>query len=153
MTRKRSDSVHEQTKIMADAIRGVTPPAHLNLRRRDVPFWDAIIDARAVWTEVDLAHAAALARCQADIETTQKEVDKEGAMIITHTGATKVNPKFSILDALCKRSIVLATKIQVHAAATIGESKLQRGKNKAKREALTAMAEVTDDDLIARPAH
>lgn len=151
MTRKRADSAHEQSKIMADALKGKKPPAHLKLREGDEPFWNAIINARAEWTDVDLAHAANLARCQADIETVQKMLDQEGMVVKNERGTMVANARFAILETLSRRSVAISSKIQVHAAATIGESKLSNGKNKAKRKSLEAMEEVEDDDLIARP--
>ena len=151
MTRKRADSAHEQTKIMTAALRGIKPPAHLELREGDLPFWEAIINARSEWTDVDLAHAANLARCQADIEQNQKELDIEGSILKNERGTPVMNPRFTILEQLSRRSVAISSRIQVHAAATIGESKLGKGKNTAKRNSLHAMQEVEDDDLIARP--
>src|SRR3954453_16639845 len=147
----RADSHHEASSIMADAIKGKRPPDHLKLRERDIPFWNAIVAARTEWTDVDLAHAANLARCQADIEIEQEALDNEGSVVPNAKGNKMMNPRHTILEQLSRRAVALSAKIQVHAAATIGESKLSGGKNTAKREALAIMSDLEDDDLIARP--
>lgn len=151
MARKRADSAHEQSKIMVDAIKGKKPPSHLVLRKQDIPFWNAIIAARAKWTDVDLAHAANLARCQADIEEAQRLLDKEGSILKNKRGTPVMNPRFTVLETLSRRAVAISAKIQVHAAATIGETKLNKGKNSAKQKSLDALEELDDDDLIARP--
>lgn len=153
MTKGRSDSAHIQTEQIAKAIAGIKIPKHLKLREGDLPFWQAIISARAEWTDVDLTHAANLARCQADIEKIQGELDKEGHVLENRKGTPVMNPKHNILETLSRRSVALARMVQVHAAATIGESKLNRGKNSAKSRALQAAKEVDDgDELLAKPS-
>ena len=118
-----------------------------------MPFWNAIIAARATWTEVDMQHAANLARCQADIEKIQKELDKEGPVTQSARGSNVMNPKFTALEVLTRRSVMLSRMIQVHTAATLGESKDNRGKNAAKHEAESAMNSMTEEDeeLIGTP--
>lgn len=150
---ERKDTSGIAHNLMAEALTGIPVPAHIKLRKQDIPFWGAIIDARAQWTNVDLAHAANLARCQADIEDNQRKLDKEGSVIENARGTPIMNPRFTILEQLSRRSASLSSKIQVHAAATIGEAKLNRGKNKAKQNAIDALnnMEETDDDLIAKP--
>ena len=53
-----------------------------------MPFWRAIISARASssWNGADLVHAARLARCHADIERVQSEIDEEGEIDATSNG-------------------------------------------------------------------
>lgn len=150
---QRKDSEGISSEIMQEAINGVNVPPHIKLRKQDLPFWKAIIDARLQWTSVDLAHAANLARCQADIEENQEKLDKEGSVIKNARGTPVMNPRFTILEQLSRRSVSISSKIQVHAAATIGETKLNRGKNKAKQDALNNMDKLEDADnqLIASP--
>lgn len=150
MPKKRADSSHVQTKIMADALKGINPPDCVKLDKNEMPYWNAIINARETWTTVDLIHAANLARCMASIEANTTLLKKEGDVLENARGTPVMNPRFTILEQLSRRSVALSAKIQVHAAATVGESKLSRGKNTAKRDALEAM-EDADDDLIARP--
>lgn len=154
MAENRKDSSHVQTQIMKDALTDQEIPKFVKLRKQDLPFWKAITDARANWTTVDLIHAANLSRCMADIEENQTLLDKEGNVIQNLRGTPIMNPRFSILEQLSRRSAALSSKIQVHAAATIGESKLNRGKNTAKQNAINAVnnrAAEDDDDLIAKP--
>lgn len=151
MTRKRADSSHVLTAIAVDALRGKKPPEHLRLRDCDMVFWDYIIEARAEWTNIDLVHAANLARVQSDIDRLQSEIDENGDIVESDRGYPIINPKHKLLNDMHKRSLELSRMLQVHAAATIGESKDNRGKNKAKRDALNAQDALNDDDLIARP--
>lgn len=152
MPRKpRSDSAHQQVKAIQEAKRFRVPPKHIQLREQDLPFWIAIIDARSEWTDVDLAHAANLARCQADIEENQKMLDFEGNILTNDRGTPVMNPRFTILEQLSRRSVALSTKLQVHAAATIGEIENNKKKNASKRKSLSAMADMEEDDLLPRP--
>lgn len=151
MAKDRKDTSLEATRAMLEALKGKQPPKHVQLRPKDKPFWKDIINARAEWTDIDLVLAANLARCMADIEDNQKYLDAEGNVIMNQRGTPVMNPRFAILEQLSRRSVCLAAKLQVHAAATIGESKLSRGKNTEKRKTLENLNE--DDDLIARPIH
>lgn len=114
MPRKRSDSAHVQTEIMQSAILGVNVPDFVDVPEECKPFWKVITDARAVWTDVDLVHAANLARCMYSIEENQKELKKEGDVILNQKGTPIMNPRFSILEQLSRRSVTLSAKIQVH---------------------------------------
>lgn len=149
---KRSDSSHVQTEIMADALKGIKPPACVKLEAKHMPFFNFIVEARQQWTNIDLVHAANLARCLYEIEYESEMLAGEGSITLGgKNGMTPVmNPRVTVLDQLSRRAVSLSSKIQVHAAATVGEAKLSKGKNTAKREAIQAM-EDTDDDLIARP--
>lgn len=149
--RARKDSIAEKSKNFVEANKVVEPPPHVQLREQDYPFWHAIIRARAQWTDVDLVHAANLARCQADIEEAQRALDREGQVLMNAKGTPIMNPRFTILEQLSRRAVSISSKIQVHAAATIGESKLNRGKNNDRRAAQKAAEKMEDDDLIARP--
>lgn len=149
---KRSDSTHVQTEIMASAVKGVKPPDCVRLEEKHMPFFKYITEARAEWTNIDLIHAANLARCLYEIEEESAMLAAEGSVIMGgKNGVTPVmNPRHTVLEQLSRRAVSVSSKIQVHAAATVGESKLSRGKNTAKRDSINAMDEL-DDDLIARP--
>lgn len=149
MAKERKDSAHVQTKMMEDIANGIQPP--VKLKPEELVFFKIITDARAVWTDIDLFHAACLARCMQSIQRNQERLDQEDDIIENNRGTPIANPRFSVLEILTRRSLSLSAKIQVHAAATIGESKLSRGKNTQKREMQKAMDDVEDDDLIARP--
>jgi len=136
------------------ALKKIAPPAHVELRDCDVPFWDAIIGARAreTWTDIDLVHAANLARTQADIEKVQKELDVEGFTIVNIRGNVMHNPKFMVLETLSRRSVALAKALHVHANATVGDARDQVPKNKRQRKMVETNRDL-DDDLIAQPVH
>jgi hypothetical protein len=149
MPAKRKDSVTEQVKIAQSAIEKIVPPNHVSVPNAAKPFYDAIVRARLEWTEVDLAHAANLARCQADIEINEIMLKAEGAVITNAKGMPVMNPRHAILEQLSRRSVALSRMLQVHAIATVGPTEDQRGKNTAKRKAIESFSE--EDDLIARP--
>jgi phage terminase small subunit len=154
MNRKhRTDSVTGQAQAMADAMLGpLEPPRHVKLRDGDRPFWDAIVCARArnKWDDHDLAVAAGLARCLADIETYQTRLDAEGAVIENAKGTMVANPLFAILETLSRRAVALSRMLHVHPEAKQGKSRDQGKALKAERDA-GMVADDLDDDLIARP--
>lgn len=156
MARKsRSDSVKGQVSAMQAAISEelagiIAPPAHIKLRDGDWPFWSAITRARAkeAWSSVDLMHAANLARCMADIEKFQKEVDEKGATLVNYKGTVVTNPVFAALETLTRRAVALSRMLHVHPEATEGESKDLRKKVGARKDAKEKVGKVKGDGLI-----
>ena len=118
MRRPRSDSVTAAIDA-AQSPTIINPPEHVSLRGVDMPFWRAIISARASssWNGADLVHAARLARCHADIERVQSEIDEEGEIDATS--------KQRFLETLMKRAVYLSRILHVHAEATCGKSEQQ----------------------------
>lgn len=149
MNKKRSDSTNVRTKIFSDAFKKTEPP--VSLEDKELPFWDTIIEARADWTKIDLVHAANLARCLCSIEEETFMLKIEGSVVDNAKGTKVMNPRHSILEQLSRRAITLSGKLHIHALATQGESKLQNGKNKAKKQAIEAFSD--EDDLLAKPVH
>ena len=150
MKRQRSDSITgEVAAIQAAALGPIEPPEHVQLRDGDRPFWDGIVCARAriTWTDVDLAHAANLARCQADIERLQTELTAEGDTLTNERGTRVMNPKHTLLETLSRRSVALSRMLHVHAEATVGTSQKQGPAAAAEKSAKKAIAE-SDDKLI-----
>ncbi len=124
--RNRSDSPTAAVTAAQSASLGpLQPPAYISLRPGDLPFWDAIMLARArdTWTDSDLATAAGLARSQADIEKLQAAVDVEGFTIPSGNGTPIVNPKHKLLETLTRRAVSLSRVLHVHAEATVGRSR------------------------------
>lgn len=141
MTRTRSDSAAGAVDAARAIAEGpIEPPAHVSLRDGDRPFWEAVVRARArnTWTEVDLAKAANLARCQADIERISGELAVEGDTSTNDRGTVIVNPKHALLETLSRREIALSRAIHVHAEATVGKSEDASKKLGAERAAGTA---------------
>ena len=101
-------------------------------------FWDSIMLARVrdTWTQIDLTTAANLARCQADIEKLQADLDAAGYLV-----EGKANPLCAILDTLTRRAVALSRALHVHAEATVGKSQ-----DAAKGLKVEAAARVYDDD-------
>ncbi len=147
--RKRSDSADAAVAASQAATLGpLPPPAHVTLRECDLPFWRAIVLARArdTWTDPDLASAATMARAQADIERLQAGIERDGEFITAANGQPILSPQVKLLELLARRVMALARMLHVHAEATIGES---RDGAKALANERQARAE-TDDDLIPR---
>ena len=118
--RNRSDSAAAAVRAaQAAALGPLEPPAHVALRPGDRPFWEAIMQARArdTWTGPDLVAAATLARCLADVERLQSEVNTEGDVI-----GEKLNPKHRLIETLSRRAVTLALASRVPVAALMGNT-------------------------------
>ena len=135
MKRTRIDSNAAQARMVQAKV--PEPPDHVNLREGDRPFWDSIVRARDYesWTAADLEQAANLARCKADIERLQVEIDIEGDVLENKRGTPVVNPKHTLLETLSRRSVALSRMLHVHAEATVGESRHQAKRSSMQREA------------------
>ena len=151
----KTDTAAGSVAAFQGAASDIQPPSQTTLRDRDWPFWYAIVRARAKesWTDIDLVHAANLARTQADIEKVQIELDEEGFTLVNERGTVVANPKHSILETLSRRAVALSRSLQVHAHATQGDSHQQVKKNKTQAKARESLQAVEDDDLLARPMH
>lgn len=154
--RQRSDSVAFQAAIMQDVLKGTEPPDCVTIKDHERPFWDIVINAKAQWSEVDLIHAAGLARALAAIEHESKLLAEEGCVFKKKNGDDKLNPRIRALQALITLSLNYSVKIQVHAVATTGRIEDNLNKNLAKKQAIEAArnnASEFEDNLIARPHH
>lgn len=148
MKRQRSDSITAAVRAAANAAAApIQPPPHVNLRPGDRPFWLSIVSARArdAWTDSDLELAAGLARCKADIERLQAEIDAEGDILENAKGTPVINPRHTLLETLSRRAVAVSRMLHVHAEATQGES-ADQGKRLAAEKA--AKGAVTEDSLI-----
>lgn len=129
----RSDSAAAAVQAARNAALGpLNPPAHVALPEAARPFWDAIMrnKARDRWNEVDLAHAATMARAQADVQRLLAEISAEGDMV-----DDKVNPKHALVEKLNRRVMSLSSLIQVHAEATVGRVQNQGNALQLERQA------------------
>lgn len=154
--RSRSDSASAAVAAMQAATAGpIEPPSYVHVREGDVLFWNSIVRARTreSWTDNDLVMAANLARCLADIERLQREIDVEGDIILNAKDTQVINPKHNLLETLSRRAVALSRTLQVHAHATQGESRDQGKKATKQREAEKVIASQDDDDLIPRAMH
>ena len=140
--RIRANSTEAHIQALQSAAAGVLPvPEGVSLRECDSPFWLAITQARprSTWTDVDLRHAATLARTMADIETMQGKLDTEG-----YTFGDAINPAFKVMETLSRRAMSLSRMLHVHCLAVIGRSGDAAGLAALERDA----REQELDDLI-----
>jgi len=146
MKKNRIDSASEQGEMMRT--KAPDPPAHITLRPGDLPFWKSVVRARdyASWTDIDLAHAANLSRCLADIEQLQREITTEGDTLTNAKGTQVVNPKHALLETLSRRSVALSRMLHVHAEATVGESRHQKKRSQKQMEIEGDRRDVGGDD-------
>lgn len=152
---QRTDSAQGAVNSMQSALTEIKPPEHCFMAPEHMPFWRSIMKARdaKLWTEADLENAANLARCKESIERLSRELKMEGDVIRNQRGTPIANPKHSILEQLSRRAMALSAKLHVHAEATSGPSRDEKPKNAAAKKAAQHMADLEDDDLIARPSH
>lgn len=133
----------------------IEPPDHVTLREADWPFWSDIVAARAAdsWNAADLVKAAHLARCLADIEDVQVELDIGGHTSENARGTPVVNPLHNVLNQLTQRSLQLARALHVHASATQGRANKTGDKTKRDERAdgVVDAIDADEDDLLARP--
>lgn len=151
--RQRVDTAQGAVNAMESAATEILPPDHCNLRPGDMPFWRSIVKARdaKLWTDADLENAANLARAKADIERIQKELDKEGDVIINARGTPVVNPRHQVLETLSRKCMAISRMLHIHAEATSGKARDEKPRNKAAKDAQVILSNLDDDDLIARP--
>ena len=146
---------YDTAKGAVDAqIAAATPmpdvPAHVRLRDCDLPFWNAILHARAreEWTEVDLVLAAQLARGQADIEIEQTKIYKEGSVVKNDRGTMVTNPRLRAIGDLKANQLAVMRALAMNSAAKTDPRELSK-RRKNEFEARSARKQVeTEDDLI-----
>lgn len=147
--KKRSDSVAGDVSAFSGALTPIEPPKKLN--KFELVHWYNITCARARedWTQIDLYRAWNLAKLYFYIEQAHKEIEKQGMAFLNEKGTLINNPAFSRLEVLTRLASSEATKLHVHAEATVGKSE-----DSAKRATKQRQAENTLnilDSLIARP--
>jgi len=151
--RHASDSATAAVAAMVNAaLPPLAVPAHVKLRAGDQPFWDGVLNARGrdEWTESDLVVGAQLARCQHDIERTQKQVDAEGTVVDNGQGAVRVNPRVNVLELLHKRERALLQALRMGGTIPACDLNDRRGvENAAKRARKEAKAPAGEEALLA----
>ncbi|RPI34002.1 MAG: TerS protein [Hyphomicrobiaceae bacterium] len=130
------------------------PPS---LRASEKVFWDAIMIARLPqqWAQVDLLHAANLARCLADIDVNRAAALREGTMLKSPAGP-RINPRLQLIDTLNRRAVLLTRILQLQAVATIGAAQKHTGTKAEAGAAASALKQAQEasngiDALLARP--
>jgi hypothetical protein len=133
---KRTPAISPEglVKAMADAAKGLPAiPAHVKLRKTDLPFWEGILRARArdEWTEADLVVAAQLARCQRDIE-------------VESAGKRRV----ASLGQLMRLEMALMRSLRMGGRA-VGDPQIEAGRRAAQRQAQQVRTDLQDEEYIA----
>ena len=149
--RQRIDSAAGAVSTMAQAARDLSPPAHLKLRRGDLPFWDGVIaeKPKSEWTGADLSVAANLARAMADAEKIASFAVDRGGNVKIATLLTTIEAS----DKLARRIVTLRRALGLDNRAKNGE---QRDVNRRREHASeiegghNPMAN-DGDGLLARP--
>lgn len=151
MKRPPLNSAKGMVDAMAAAAAGpLDPPKHVRLRRRDRPFWDGIVRARARmdWDDHELVVAAQLARCQCDIETESRKLDKESSVVENARGTPVANPRVSVLEQLARREMALMRSLRM-GGRVAGDAMHEAQRAKVQRQAEEALHSVSDEDMLA----
>jgi hypothetical protein len=152
--RRHADKITAAIQAMQNAAApDLLPPAQCKLRDGDGPFWQGIIRARArdQWTENDLVVAAQLARCQADIEREQQQLDAESAVVENGRGTKVMNARVTVLEQLSRRELALMRILRL-GGYTAGKSSDEHGLARVERAARRAREEISEydeDSLLA----
>lgn len=149
--RQRIDSATAAVKVMAGAVKVMSPPGHVPLDKEDLPFWHSVIAefARSEWTDHQLELAAILARTMADIEREQRQLRTEGSVMTSERGTPVVNPRKTVVQMHAGTILALRRSLSLHARAQRGEAR-----DVSKRQAMAKAIEgdsAFEDDLLARP--
>jgi hypothetical protein len=149
--RVRADSAEAAVQALVNVAKGPIPcPAFVRLRDGDLPFWDAILLARArdEWTQTDLVVAAQLARCQLDIENESLLLDSEGAVVSKNNGDKVVNPRVAVVEQLAKREMALLRTLRM-GGRIAGDQRDEGTRRKLERQARAMQDELAEDELLA----
>lgn len=150
----RVDTTRGAQLALRHALAGtVHPPAHVKLRKCELPFWKSIVDARAaqLWKDSDLELAAHLARDKYLLEKYRKDMEHEPLMKETRTGRTYRNPKLELIETISRRIMSMSRMLHVHAQTTVGRPADGAKKLDAEQEAKRKSQRVYDDGLIPFP--
>jgi hypothetical protein len=151
----RTDSISAAIDAMQDAASPLpNVPEHCTLRKEDLAFWRSVVASRArsEWSDNDLVVAAQLARCQADIEVEQKELDNEGTVLLNARGTKVANARVAILENLARREMALMRALRmagVSGGNTSRDSDNQRILERSSRGIREALLD-DDEELLAR---
>jgi hypothetical protein len=136
--KSKTGTIAADTTTMQNAsAQPLKPPSFMKLRPGDLPYWHAVIRARAreMWTDVDLIMAANLARAMNEIELQQAAIVKEGASVKNGKGTPVANPRFNAITQLTDRVTRMMRLLHVHPAATAGRAADEGARMRSEREA------------------
>jgi hypothetical protein len=149
--RQRVDSATGAVDVMATAGMSILPPKCEPLDLADMPYWEAIVRARAKaeWSEENRIIAAKLARAMADEKRIVLELRAEGDLIENARGTSVINPKHGLVEQLARRVMAWRKALAIDARGADG-----RVSDIAKRRDASLAHETNvpfDDDLLAKP--
>lgn len=149
--KQRFDSAAGASELLAASVREIAAPAHIVLRAGDLPFWQAIVDARAKeeWTDNDLAQAATLARALADLERLTAEIDGNET-IANAKGNLVLNPLLILTDRLARRVMALRRDLCLDGRSLADPRDIGK-RRKAALEVEEKTGDLFNDGLLAQP--
>ena len=147
MRKTQSHTVAGNILAFQNATKEIQPPASLS--DNELPLFKIIVAAKAIeeWTLIQLQHAVIYARTLNELETYQRQLDKEG--VITSDG--KIHPLFNVIDTLTKRSIQCAKFLQLHARGQNGERRDLEAKRKSETLAVDTWELLATQSLLNTP--
>jgi hypothetical protein len=132
------------------ALPALEPLEHCQVRPEAMPFWEAIIVARArdEWTDVDLVVASQLSECQYQIEEQKKQLEDESDVLTNAKGTRVCNPRLTIIERLVARQIMLMRTLTINARASGDprDKKPRRALEKKSREISKELKDEEEDD-------
>ncbi len=146
----RSNAVSSHIKAVAKARQPrLQPPAHVQLRPGDLPFWNGVVRARArdEWSEADLVVGSQLARCQADIEAQSLILDGEQMVLANERGTMVANPRVAVLEQLARREMALMRTLRM-AGRIAGDVRNEAGRRRLERRFEKAGIDFEGEDSL-----
>ena len=145
--RARSDSATAVIAAMKNAAApDLAPPEFITLSPRAMPYFTAIVRARAraEWTELHLIVAGQLAECLNDIAEEETELLIEGRIIKNDRGTPIMNPRMAACEQLARKEMALMRTLQMGGRVAGGEGD---ARNKAGARRAEADARKVRDDV------
>jgi len=124
------------------------PPAHIRLKKTDLPFWTGILRSRDEWSDTDLVVAAQLARCQRAIEVESRSLQVEGTVITNAHGRRVVSPRFALVQRLVVHEMALMRALGLGGRAA-GDARDQASKRAMQRQAQRILEDLQAEELLA----
>lgn len=146
--RQRSDSAAAAVRAMVNASKDYPqPPAHTPLSQSAIPFWNAIMESRAIddWNDADLISAANLAQCQADFIDENAKLRAEGRTFVTYLGEVKIHPRAKIVEDLTRRSMALMRTLRM-GGKSAGNPRDLAGARQLENESRSIRSEIEDEE-------
>jgi hypothetical protein len=111
-------------------------PAHLSLRKEDLPFWNAILRARSwdEWGQIELVLAWQLAQIQGDIKTVRALIEKGDRKKLDDAGYPSVRAASVNVSSLITQQLTLMRSL-VMVGTVVGDPALAVPRRQAEREA------------------